>query len=251
MGIAIDSVGNIYTANANGYSITKITPSGTSSVFGTTGNGPVGIVTDSDDNLYVTNSNDDTVTKITPSGTSSIFGTTGDKPFGIAIDSAGSIYTTNRTGDNVSKITPEPEESSSSSSSSSKKHKSSSIRFTCKDKKASNYDRFGRHKQSKCKYDQKEVTNTVVNPVVNTNTQTTTKCNFTYTQMLQEKSQGQAVKKLQNTLNKLGYKAGKADGIFGKRTKQAVMNFQTVKGLKADGVVGSKTGMKLSVACRM
>ncbi|PID83083.1 hypothetical protein CSB11_03145, partial [Candidatus Campbellbacteria bacterium] len=43
----------------------------------------------------------------------------------------------------------------------------------------------------------------------------------------------------------------RVDGIFGKRTKKAVINFQTANGLTKDGVVGSKTGMKLSVACRV
>ncbi|PID83647.1 hypothetical protein CSB11_00155 [Candidatus Campbellbacteria bacterium] len=39
--------------------------------------------------------------------------------------------------------------------------------------------------------------------------------------------------------------------MFGKRTKKAVINFQTANGLTKDGVVGSKTGMRLSAACRM
>ena len=52
---------------------------------------------------------------------------------------------------------------------------------------------------------------------------------------------GEDVKHLQEMLNKLGFKCGNADGIFGSKTKTAVMAFQSAYGLKADGIVGAQT----------
>ena len=49
--------------------------------------------------------NSDDVSKITPDGTSTIFGTIGSYPWGIAPDAAGSVYTANPYSSNVSKIT--------------------------------------------------------------------------------------------------------------------------------------------------
>lgn len=46
---------------------------------------------------------------------------------------------------------------------------------------------------------------------------------------------------MQNKLNELGYKCGKADGIIGRNTKAAIKDFQKDKGLVVDGIVGSKT----------
>ena len=121
-GIAIDSAGNIYTANAGLDTVSKITPEGTSTVnWGlgdmpvTTGDRPEAITIDSAGNIYTANKSDGNVSKITPGGVSTIVGTTGASPVGIAVDSAGNIYTANN-GDNgpggsepgsVSKITPD------------------------------------------------------------------------------------------------------------------------------------------------
>jgi len=103
--ITIDSSGNIYTANQSN-NVTKITPSGVSSILGSTGNSPNAITVDSSGNVYTANGYSNNVTIITPSGVSSIFGTTGSYPFGITIDSSGNIYTANAGSNNVTKITP-------------------------------------------------------------------------------------------------------------------------------------------------
>jgi len=50
------------------------------------------------------------------------------------------------------------------------------------------------------------------------------------------------VKKLQTGLNLLGFDCGKADGIFGKKTKDAVEDFQDSVDLYEDGIVGYNTG---------
>lgn len=52
---------------------------------------------------------------------------------------------------------------------------------------------------------------------------------------------GDAVKTLQTKLNALGYNCGEVDGVFGQNTLNAVIAFQTAKGLVADGVVGKLT----------
>lgn len=106
MGIAMDVDGNIYTSNIGADTVTKITPTGVSSTLGTTGRRPMGIKVDADGNVYTTNYVDGTVTKITPTGESSTLGTTGVHPLGIALDSAGNVYTANEGSDTVTKITP-------------------------------------------------------------------------------------------------------------------------------------------------
>ena len=58
-------------------------------------------------------------------------------------------------------------------------------------------------------------------------------------------SRGDAVRKLQELLNALGYDCGSVDGIFGSKTKAAVLAFQKANGLAADGIVGSLTWAKL------
>ena len=105
-GLVIDAAGNVYTANTTAGTVTKITPSGTSSTLGTTGKGPIGIAVDSSGNVYTANSGDNTVTKITADGTSSTLGATGNKPIGITVDSSGNVYTTNYLDSTVTKITP-------------------------------------------------------------------------------------------------------------------------------------------------
>ena len=63
--------------------------------------------------------------------------------------------------------------------------------------------------------------------------------------MLRTGSRGDAVRKLQELLNALGYDCGSVDGIFGSKTKAAVLAFQKANGLGADGIVGPLTWAKL------
>ena len=53
----------------------------TNSILGTTGSAPRSIKTDSLGNIYTANLSSDNVTKITPTGTSTILGTTGVQPY--------------------------------------------------------------------------------------------------------------------------------------------------------------------------
>jgi hypothetical protein len=59
---------------------------------------------------------------------------------------------------------------------------------------------------------------------------------------------GEAVRSLQTQLNQLGFNAGKADGIFGVMTQEAVKQFQWRNLLHTDGVVGAKTWAALEQA---
>ena len=59
--------------------------------------------------------------------------------------------------------------------------------------------------------------------------------------LLKNGSRGELVKQLQTRLNEQGYKAGTADGIFGRNTEQAVKALQSVAGITVDGKVGQNT----------
>ena len=63
--------------------------------------------------------------------------------------------------------------------------------------------------------------------------------------MLRTGSRGDTVRKLQEMLNAKGYTCGNVDGIFGSKTKAAVLAFQKANGLGADGIVGPLTWGKL------
>lgn len=57
---------------------------------------------------------------------------------------------------------------------------------------------------------------------------------------------GEDVKELQNRLNALGFDCGTADGIFGSKTEQGVIAFQTAAGIEADGKFGKDSFAALS-----
>ncbi len=61
-------------------------------------------------------------------------------------------------------------------------------------------------------------------------------------------SSGSTVKTIQQKLKNWGYYTGAVDGIYGSKTRAAVVYFQKKNGLVADGIVGNKTlaalGMK-------
>jgi peptidoglycan hydrolase-like protein with peptidoglycan-binding domain len=63
--------------------------------------------------------------------------------------------------------------------------------------------------------------------------------------MLQVGSRGSDVTRLQQTLSRAGYNTGAADGIFGAKTKAAVVAYQRAHHLATDGIVGNNTGRTL------
>lgn len=64
---------------------------------------------------------------------------------------------------------------------------------------------------------------------------------FQFTLSMKSGSSGNEVMGLQNFLNASGYDSGIADGKFGPKTKEAVINFQVANGLEGDGIVGALT----------
>lgn len=72
--------------------------------------------------------------------------------------------------------------------------------------------------------------------------------NFTAFSLSKYGSTGSEVTAIQTKLNQLGYLKTPADGIFGSKTKSAVIQFQKDNGLTADGVVGSKTLAALGIS---
>lgn len=61
-------------------------------------------------------------------------------------------------------------------------------------------------------------------------------------------SSGAVVKTIQQKLKNWGYYKGAVDGVYGAKTKAAVISFQKKNGLTADGVVGAKTLKALGIS---
>lgn len=60
-------------------------------------------------------------------------------------------------------------------------------------------------------------------------------------------STGNEVKSIQKKLKELGYYKGEIDGIYGSKTKSAVISFQKSCGLTADGICGKTTLLYLGL----
>lgn len=61
------------------------------------------------------------------------------------------------------------------------------------------------------------------------------------TAVLRQGAKGGEVKEVQRRLKNWGYYAGEVDGVFGAKTRAAVVAFQKKNGLTADGIVGAAT----------
>lgn len=74
----------------------------------------------------------------------------------------------------------------------------------------------------------------------------TPKIQLAISRTLKYGDRGNDVKQLQEALNKLNFKCGTPDGIFGNNTLNAVKQFQKRYGLIVDGIVGQKTLAKIN-----
>jgi hypothetical protein len=109
LGIAFDGI-NIWTANAIGNSVTKISPTGIMTTYSGTGTTPLSIAFDGI-NMWTVDMSGSSVTKISPTGEMTTYYGTGDKSggnvpgLGIAFDGT-NMWTANVGDDSVTKISP-------------------------------------------------------------------------------------------------------------------------------------------------
>ncbi|MEA2756057.1 MAG: hypothetical protein QOJ54_2346 [Aliidongia sp.] len=110
VGVAMDRAGNIYVADDETNTVSKVMPGGAVSVFVTADQGldrPESIAFDAAGNLYVANSGNDTIDVITPAGVVSAFVTGGiGVPMGLVFDTVGNLYVSDNVGNAIHKITP-------------------------------------------------------------------------------------------------------------------------------------------------
>jgi uncharacterized delta-60 repeat protein len=131
----------------------------------------------------------------------------------------------------------------------------SSIMFTCKDKKASNYSNFGQHKSSLCKYEtisdspapHEETPGLCMQHQIITQNLRAPSRNGVYNAYT--KAVVTEINKLQEHLNRLGFNSGPVDGIAGPLTDGAIKRMQTFLGTKPDGFVGPITRGLLNESC--
>jgi sugar lactone lactonase YvrE len=106
-GLAFDTSGNLFAANATGNSISKFNSAGSYVSGITTGlSGPSGLGIDSSGNIYAANSSNNTISKFNSSG--ALQATIGNStqmntPSGLAINSSGTIYVGTVYGSYISK----------------------------------------------------------------------------------------------------------------------------------------------------
>jgi uncharacterized repeat protein (TIGR03803 family) len=101
--IAFDDI-NMWTADRNNNSVTKISPTGVMTTYTGTGANPSAIAFDGV-NMWTANMNDDSVTKISPTGTMTTHPGTGLYPYSIAFDGV-NMWTANVGDNSVTKISP-------------------------------------------------------------------------------------------------------------------------------------------------
>jgi sugar lactone lactonase YvrE len=105
LGLAFDSSGNLFAADATGQTIYKFTPDGTRSVFvgpeafTNPETAPIGLAFDRFGNLFVSTVafpyNNDRIIKFTPDGTKRTFAAGLPSPRGLIFDSAGKLFVAN------------------------------------------------------------------------------------------------------------------------------------------------------------
>lgn len=121
VGVAVDTVGNIYVADGGDHTVRKVTPGGlVTTLAGSSGQGgssdgtgggarfvyPHALAVDADGNVFVTDSGNRTIRKITTSGrvTTLAGNTSFNLPQGIAVDGAGNVFVSDTGNSTIHKI---------------------------------------------------------------------------------------------------------------------------------------------------
>lgn len=99
-GMALDSMGNLYMANALANNVIKITPSGSANTFLSGLNAPTGLAFDSLGNLFESDGGSGNIYEFTNSNgtlgsTPGVFASGLNAPWGLAFDGAGNLYVAN------------------------------------------------------------------------------------------------------------------------------------------------------------
>ncbi len=106
--LAFDSTGNLYAAGYDTWTIDRITPSGTVSVFASIGlDGPTGLAFDSSGNLYAANGDNNTIVRYTTGTDPAVIAIEGlNHPYGIAFDASGILYAANTQTNTIERFAP-------------------------------------------------------------------------------------------------------------------------------------------------
>ena len=101
--MVIDSSGNVFNTDWGAQRVYKTTPLGVTTFYSLSSR-PFSLSIDSNDNIYAS-MYDNTITKITPSGTITTLGSSGQNPYGTLVYSSGDkLYIANNSGGNVTTL---------------------------------------------------------------------------------------------------------------------------------------------------
>lgn len=107
-GIALDSAGNVYTANYAGNSVSKVLSTGGAAGAPwpvSAGLAPWDVAVGAGGDLYVTNNVSNTLTRVTAAGEATTpFGTVGAVPTGLAVDRSGDVLVANANSNSITRM---------------------------------------------------------------------------------------------------------------------------------------------------
>jgi hypothetical protein len=103
-GLAFDVAGNLYESDADSGNIYKFTPAGVRSTFASDLGWPMSLAFDRTGNLYEADWDSGNIYKFTTNGVQSTFVSGLDEPWGLAFDRAGNLYETDFGSSSINKI---------------------------------------------------------------------------------------------------------------------------------------------------
>lgn len=134
-GIAVDTAGNLYVADAYNHRIRKVSPTGATTTLAGTGvrgfadgtsgaavkfDYPYGVTVDRNGNIYVADASNNRIRKVAPTGATTTLAGNGNSgwvdhtdpiqvkfyyPYGVAVDAIGSVYVTDQGNHRIRKVT--------------------------------------------------------------------------------------------------------------------------------------------------